>query len=102
MDSCIDKPLDVGQHDEDGEVRTSHRVPRAASLLDEFQLLKTRSVDEAQAFYSMRGKRLQPAKRAGAEPGLFLVNGIYLPNIWFGYAEFGTETQLRLSSQSSP
>src|SRR6185503_1697142 len=72
-------------------------------LLERVPLLHSLDLEATRAFYAVKGTDFQPIRtpKGGAHP-FVRVNGLYLPNLWFGYVEYsGAGAALRLSAHSS-
>jgi AraC-like DNA-binding protein len=72
-------------------------------LLERVPLFHSRDLEEARAFYAVKGTRFE-ASRSGKEEAAphVRVNGLYLTKLWFGYVQYeGTSVALRLSPNSS-
>jgi len=72
-------------------------------FLERVPLLHSRDLEATRAFYAVKGTDFQPIRATkGAALPYVRVNGLYLPNLWFGYVECrGAGAALRLSPHSS-
>jgi AraC-like DNA-binding protein len=72
------------------------------ALLQSIPLLRTPNLEEARAFYAVKGTGFEPRTPRGAASPLLRVNGLFLRSVWFGYVSFeGAAVALRLAADSS-